>query len=298
MPYDSLLIYAYGGPESMNEVPDFIRSVTGGRVSAERLAEVQTHYAHFSGVSPMNGAIREFMRLWRTERPEIPVYFGACFAEPGLEKTLRQMVSDGRRNALVLIPAPFVGYQTAYHEKLASVRAGMDFCPELTFIPPFSEDPFFLMAQDLAITETLLDSFGKKVPMRPVLLFSVHSLPVSLAQRSGYEAAVRKAFEAVKARFPSVDSYLAWQSAAPGPEPWLEPKTTEMIREIAAKYGPGTRLLLIPFGFPFENMEVVYDLDVESRTLAESLGLKVHRVPTVGLRPEFRAMVFSPIRKI
>ena len=69
MPYDSLLIYAYGGPESMNEVPDFIRSVTGGRVSAERLAEVQAHYAHFGGVSPMNGAIREFMRLWRAERP-------------------------------------------------------------------------------------------------------------------------------------------------------------------------------------------------------------------------------------
>lgn len=292
MPYDSLLIYAYGGPESMAEVPDFIRSVTGGRVSAERLAEVQAHYAHFGGVSPMNGAIREFMRFWRAEYPKIPVYFGACFAKPGLEKTLRQMVSDGRRNALVLIPAPFVGYQTAYHEKLAAVRAGMDFCPELTFIPPFSEDPFFLMAQDLAITETLLDSLGKKIPMRPVLLFSVHSLPVSLAQRSGYEAAVRKAFEAVKARFPSVDSFLAWQSAAPGPVPWLEPKTTETIQEIAAHYGPGTRLLLIPFGFPFENMEVVYDLDVESRTLAESLGLTVHRVPTIGLMPEFRTMVF------
>ena len=128
--------------------------------------------------------------------------------------------------------------------------------------------------------------------MRPVLLFSVHSLPVSLAQKSGYEAAVRKAFEAIKKSFPSVDSYLAWQSAAPGPVPWLEPKTTEMIREIAAKYGPRTRLLLIPFGFPFENMEVVYDLDVESRTLAESLGLTVHRVPTIGLRPEFRSMVF------
>ena len=281
MPYDSLLIYAYGGPESMAEVPDFIRSVTGGRVSAERLAEVQAHYAHFGGVSPMNGAIRKFMGLWRNNFRKIPVYFGACFAEPGIEKTLRQMVSDGRRNALVLIPAPFVGYQTAYHEKLAAVRAGMDFCPELTFIPPFSEDPFFLMAQDLAITETLLDSLGKKAPMRPVLLFSV-----------------RKAFEAVKARFPSVDSYLAWQSAAPGPIPWLEPKTAEVIREIAAQYGPGTRVLLIPFGFPFENMEVVYDLDVESRTLAESLGLKVHRVPTIGLRPEFRAMVFSQIRKI
>ena len=291
MPYDSLLIYAYGGPESMAEVPDFIRSVTGGRVSAERLAEVQAHYAHFGGVSPMNGAIRKFMGLWRNNFRKIPVYFGACFAEPGLEKTLRQMVSDGRRNTLVLIPAPFVGYQAAYHEKLAAVRAGMDFCPELTFIPPFSEDPFFLMAQHLAITETLLDSLGKKVPMRPVLLFSVHSLPVSLAQRSGYEAAVRTAFEAVKARFPSVDSFLAWQSAAPGPVPWLEPKTTVTIQEIAAKYGPGTRLLLIPFGFPFENMEVVYDLDVEAWTLAKSLGLKVYRVPTVGLRPEFRAMV-------
>ena len=305
MPYDSLLIYAYGGPESMTEVPDFIRSVTGGRVSAERLAEVQAHYAHFGGVSPMNGAIREFMRLWRAENPEIPVYFGACFAEPGIEKTLRQMVSDGRRNTLVLIPAPFVGYQAAYHEKLASVRAGMDFCPELTFIPPFSEDPLFLKAQEKVISAgmTLPVSFqeslpsvkndaGSVVPVKTVLLFSVHSLPVSLAQRSGYEAAVRTAFEAVKGRFPEVDSFLAWQSAAPGPVPWLEPKTTETIQEIAAHYGPETRLLLIPFGFPFENMEVAYDLDTEARTFAESLRLEFLRVPTIGLMPEFRTMVF------
>ena len=308
MPYDSLLIYAYGGPESMTEVPDFIRSVTGGRVSPERLAEVQAHYAHFGGVSPMNGAIRKFMGLWRNNFRKIPVYFGACFAEPGIEKTLRQMVSDGRRNALVLIPAPFVGYQAAYHEKLAAVRGGMEFCPELTFIPPFSEDRLFLKAQGLAIAETLWEVFWEEFKEafeealgealnegasdQTVLLFSVHSLPVSLAQRSGYEAAVRTAFEAVKASCPSLDSFLAWQSAAPGPVPWLEPKTSEMIREIAAKYGPGTRVLLIPFGFPFENMEVVYDLDVEARTLAESLGLTVHRVPTIGWRPEFRAMFF------
>ena len=78
---------------------------------------------------------------------------------------------------------------------------------------------------------------------------------------------------------------------------FLEPKTTETIREIAAKYGSGTRLLLIPFGFPFENMEVVYDLDVESRTLAESLGLTVRRVPTIGLRMGFRSMILRSFFK-
>jgi len=301
MPYDSLLIYAYGGPESMAEVPDFIRNVTNGLVTPERLAEVLSHYALFGGVSPMNGAIREFMRLWEAEHSEIPVYFGARFTEPALEGTLRQMISEGRKNTLVLIPAPFVGYQTAYHEKLAEVCARLDSCPNLTFIPPFSADPLFLAAQERAISETLSgtmlpasfqksDETGSSVP-ETVLLFSVHSLPVPLARRSGYEAAVQTAFEAVKERFPEAEAFLAWQSAASGPVPWLEPKTTDVAREIVAKFGTGTRVLLIPFGFPFENMEVAYDLDTESQNLAESLGLTVLRVPTIGLREEFREMI-------
>lgn len=295
--FDSLLIYAYGGPESMEDVEPFLRNIAQGkRISEERMAEVLAHYALFDGRSPMNGTIREFMRLWAENVPEVPVFFGCRYAKPALKETLRQMVEEGKRRPLVFIPSPFGGYLTTYLEKWTQVRdelseeLGEDVFSEAQFFPPFSENAHFLDAAEAVISETL-ESLPAEQQTEAVLLFSVHSLPTALARRNGYEAEVLAAVKTLEARFPQNRVILGWQSASAAPIPWLEPSTLDVIQKITA---PGTSrppLLLIPLGFPFENMEVVYDLDVEARGSAESLGFPVLRVPTVGLRAEIRVML-------
>ncbi|MBO5437269.1 MAG: ferrochelatase, partial [Thermoguttaceae bacterium] len=160
--FDSLLIYAYGGPESMEDVEPFLRNIAQGkRISEKRMAEVLAHYALFDGRSPMNGTIRKFMRLWAENVPEVPVFFGCRYAKPALKETLRQMAEEGKRRPLVFIPSPFGGYLTTYLEKWTQVRdelseeLGEDVFSEAQFFPPFSENAHFLDAAEAVISETL-----------------------------------------------------------------------------------------------------------------------------------------------
>ncbi|MBE6427621.1 MAG: hypothetical protein E7028_03390 [Planctomycetaceae bacterium] len=367
--FDSLLIYAYGGPESMGEVPDFLASVAHGKqITRERLNEVLAHYGHFDGVSPMNGSIRKFMTRWRESVPEIPVYFGCrhAIAAP-LKETVRQMILDGRKRVLVFIPAPFNGYRETYLERLAEVRnellleissacsCSMDYpmdngsgsgrghdsaasagaergkrscfpaeavLPEFEIFPAFSTDARFLRAQEKVISAAL-EQLPESCRKKAVLVCSVHSLPIPAARKSGYDKEAEETVHMLRKRFPENKVILAWQSASTSRVPWLRPDVLESLREIGAEWSKNSGgnadetvgmnsgssvneggearedcrypVLLIPLGFPFSNMEVAYDLEVEGRNLAKELGLFPISVPTIEKEAEFIEMIRSGI---
>ncbi|NNM66495.1 MAG: ferrochelatase, partial [Spirochaetales bacterium] len=46
-----------------------------------------------------------------------------------------------------------------------------------------------------------------------------------------------------------------------------------------------TGVVIVPLGFLSDHVEVLYDLDVEARSRAAELGLKLERVGTVGTHP-------------
>lgn len=296
--YDSLLIYAYGGPEKMEDVAPFLQSVAHGKpIPPSRLAAVEAHYALFNGRSPMNGAIRKFMTQWEKSVPEIPVYYGTRHTQPTLKNALETLIADGRKTSLVFTPTPFGGYLGTYFEKLAEVQKELEAegktCPKLDFIPPFSKNPRFLSVLERSVHETLEKLGDVATQKNAKLLFSVHSLPITVARQGGYETEARTAFSEISARFPENELFLVWQSASASPIPWLEPKITDEIPRIASVSEENGNFVLIPFGFPFENMEVVYDLDVEATQLAQNLNWHTHRVPTVAHYAEFQEMILE-----
>src|SRR5690606_40262296 len=84
---------------------------------------------------------------------------------------------------------------------------------------------------------------------------------------------------------------LVYQSRSGPPHvPWLEPDVLDALRAIAARE-PGASVALAPFGFVADHMEVVWDLDVEARDVAESLGLRMVRARTANAHPRFVRMV-------
>lgn len=55
VPYDSLLVVSFGGPEGPDDVLPFLENVLRGRnVPRERMLEVAEHYQAFGGKSPIN----------------------------------------------------------------------------------------------------------------------------------------------------------------------------------------------------------------------------------------------------
>src|SRR6186997_2825472 len=98
--YDAFLLVSFGGPEGPDDVMPFLRNVTRGRgVPEERLAAVAEHYAHFGGVSPINGQCRELLAAidedLRAHGLDLPTFWGNRNWRPLLADTLAEMRDAG-----------------------------------------------------------------------------------------------------------------------------------------------------------------------------------------------------------
>lgn len=113
---------------------------------------------------------------------------------------------------------------------------------------------------------------------KTAVLFSAHSIPVKL-HNSGdpYKGEVEKSYELIRNRLKtSVKCALGWQSAF-GPAQWLEPDSTDVVDSLSeAGY---VTLVVVPLGFVAENIETLWDIEIDLREHAEQAGIPVfHRV--------------------
>ena len=73
----------------------------------------------------------------------------------------------------------------------------------------------------------------------------------------------------------------------------MEPDIIDVLDE-NARTGK-KNVVVVPVGFICDHVEVLYDLDFESKEHAESLGLNFFRVPTVGTHPSFIHMLADSV---
>ena len=78
---------------------------------------------------------------------------------------------------------------------------------------------------------------------------------------------------------------FCFQSAGRSPEPWLGPQIEDVIVELAQ--AGEKRLLVVPIGFVCDHVEVLYDIDIESRQLAEAHGARLERSESLNASPAF-----------
>lgn len=295
--FDALLVLSFGGPEGMADVIPFLENVTRGRnIPAARLAEVAEHYYHFGGVSPINAQNRALIAALDAELHEhgidLPIYFGNRNWDPYLTDTLAQMRADGVRSVLVFVTSAYSSYSGCrqYREDVTRAVEELD-AGDMTFdkIRVFYNHPGFIepMARDLRAALAAIPA--DQLPATDVI-FTAHSVPVSMASGSAYEKQLREASRLV-AELGGAERYqLAWQSRSGPPQvPWLEPDILDVLNERAQA---GTRhVILAPVGFVSDHLEVLFDLDHEAKELAEALGMSFVRLPSVGVDPLFIAMI-------
>ncbi len=76
---------------------------------------------------------------------------------------------------------------------------------------------------------------------------------------------------------------IAWQSAGRTADPWWGPPVEDVIEQIAEQ---GHRAVLVcSAGFVADHLEILYDLDIEARGIAESAGLRLRSHPHAECRP-------------
>jgi ferrochelatase len=292
LPYDSVLVLSFGGPEKHEDVIPFLENVLRGKnVPRERMMEVAEHYYHFDGKSPINNLNRELIAALKQELsehgPDLPVYWGNRNWAPFLADTLREMRVDGRKRALAYVTSAFSSYSGCrqYREDIAKAQAevGAD-APEVDKIRVFYNHPLFI--------ETVAEQVGAAFAQLPdaELLFTAHSIPLTMADSSDYNRQLLESCRLVAEKLGKTDWRLVYQSrsGAPG-QPWLEPDVNDTIRALHQEGGKS--LVLSPIGFTSCHMEVLYDLDTESRQLCGELGIAMARAATPGAHPKFIAMI-------
>jgi ferrochelatase len=311
MSYDAFLLVSFGGPEGPDDVMPFLRNVTRGRgIPQDRLAEVAGHYAHFDGVSPINGQCRELLAAVEKEFAAsgiaLPLYWGNRNWDPFLSETLRQMRTDGVRRALAFVTSAYGSYSSCrqYLDDIERARAQAGAgAPVVDKIRHYHDHPGHIAAH--------ADGVRAAVASLPAhrhgstrLVFTAHSIPTSMAESSGpgggtdrYVTQLREVASLVAAQAaPDLRWSLAYQSrSGPPTMPWLEPDINAHLHALAAQ--DVGAVVCSPIGFISDHLEVVWDLDIQAAGTAGELGLDFARAATGGTHPAFVSMIGELVRE-
>lgn len=277
----------------------FLDNVTRGRgVPAERLREVAEQYlATTGGVSPINAQNRALIEALTDELdahgPHLPVYWGNRNWHPFLTDTVRRMAADGVGRALAFVTSAYSSYSGCrqYREDIEAARAAVgDTAPEIDKIRQFWNHPGFVEPFREGVHKALVE-LGDERRARARLVFTAHSLPVSMAETSDYQTQLADAVALVAGEVaPTLPRDLVWQSRSGPPQvPWLEPDIGDHLRNLAEE-GVDT-VVVVPIGFVSDHQEVIFDLDTQAREIADEVGVTMVRVPTPGTDNRFVSMV-------
>ncbi len=291
--YDALIVVSFGGPEKPDDVMPFLENVTRGRgIPRERLLGVAEHYYHFGGRSPINdqnrALIASLRELFDAEGPNIPIYWGNRNWHPMLPDTVRQMKADGIRRAAAFITSAFGSYSGCkqYKEDIERATAEVEGAPEIIPLAQFWDRDGFLDAQ----AERIRDAFAQFEGVTPHLVFTAHSVPVSMASTGPYVDQLNQACAGIAGALGTSDYRLVYQSrSGPPTQPWLEPDVLDYLRELSET--GRNDVVIAPVGFISDHMEVLYDLDTEAADLCKELGMKMVRAGTVGVHPKFVRLI-------
>ena len=303
-PYDAVLLVSFGGPEGPEQVMPFLQNVTRGRnVPEERLREVAEHYYRFGGVSPINQQCRRLLAALRERMSarglELPLYWGNRNWHPLLPDTVAQMTADGVRRALAFVTSAYSSYSSCrqYLDDLEQAhRAVGEQAPRIDKIRPFYNHPRFVEVMALRTREALA-----RLPRPPEeaatrVVFTAHSLPLSMARQCPYAEQLHQVCTWVAQAVPVEHWDLVYQSRSGPPQvPWLEPDVLDHLRRLPES--GVQQVVLVPVGFVSDHMEVIYDLDVEAAELCQQLGLAVARAATPGVHPVFVEMIVDLIEE-
>jgi ferrochelatase len=123
------------------------------------------------------------------------------------------------------------------------------------------------------------------------VVYTAHSIPVSMANTSDYVRQLEEVKRLISERLGVTNDVLVYQSRSGTPgQPWLEPDILDHLPSVKTNR-LASAVVLAPIGFISDHMEVLYDLDIEARRLCDSLALPMVRAKTVGVHPKFIGMI-------
>jgi len=282
-----ILVMAYGGPNSLEEVEPYLLDVRGNRpTSQEIIHEVRERYRQIGGRSPIlertcdqANALEEALN----ERGQnFKVFVGMRHWHPFIDQALAEMPAAGIKKVVGLVMAPHYSRLSigAYFKKIQAAGSSLEIAP----VERWHLLPGYLDALAGRV-QSALQRFPADVRDKVPVIFTAHSLPERILEWNDPYADELNATVVELAKRLGANPYeFAFQSAAISNDPWLGPDAGEVIQRLASE--GRKHVLIAPIGFVCEHVEVLFDVDIVYKGQAESLGMQLERIEMLNTAPQ------------
>ncbi len=286
-----VLVMAYGAPTSLDEIPGYLADIRAGRTTpAAVIEEITESYRTIGGSSPLLEVSRAQVAALADRLGDgFRCYLGMRHWSPWIEEVVGDMVDDGITHAVGLVLAPHFSalsvarYQQKVADGLVLSRGRIDFEQVSSY-----HDAPGLVSAFAARVEDGLSRWPEDERDRVHVVFTAHSLPERvLADGDPYDTQCRETARLVaeRAGLPEGGWSWAYQSAGRTPEPWAGPDLGDHLEALAAD---GKRdVVVVPVGFVSDHVEILFDVDVKARRVAERLGMRLERPPALNDDAQF-----------
>jgi ferrochelatase len=301
----AVLLLAHGTPNTVDEIPEYLRNVVSGRPMPQAvIEEIQHRYSLIGeprGHSPLTDLTMEQARLLAEALGgSVPVYVGMRNWRPYIADVVKEMRADGVEEAAVICLAPQNSRTSVglYRRAVLAEAGGM----RVDFLEGWAQEP--LLAEAFAERlRVVVAEMGEPAPV----LFTAHSVPCRTVQtpaanpgqpifwpagRPGsaegtpdpYAVEAKATAQLVAALIPEIPAwYFAFQSQGASGGPWIGPSVQETLDALAA--GGAKAVIVQPIGFLCDHVEILYDIDIDFKNHAAKLGMRLERPESLNGSP-------------
>lgn len=288
----AILLLAHGTPDSLDEIPEYLRNVTGGRPLPDHVVEEIRHRYSLIGSSPLTRLTLQQGRNLAAHLG-IPVYVGMRNWKPYIADALHAMRADGITQFAAICLAPQNSRTSVglYKRAVAAEAADMHF----DFTEGWHDHP--LLAEAFAERLRAVYTPGTTV------LFTAHSVPCRTIQTTAdaapdpyaIDAKHTAALVAAKLGLDPGNWFFAFQSQGVSGGPWIGPTVEDTLT--ALRQQDVTRIILQPIGFLCDHVEILYDIDIAFREFASGLGMELIRPESLNDSASLTAALADLSRK-
>ena len=309
-----VLVMAYGTASGPDDVERYYADIRGGRApSPEHMRELLDRYAAIGNRFPLLEITGEQARgledeLNRSEPGAFRSYLGMKHSPPFIAEALERMRHDGIERAIGIVMAPHWSDMSVetYVERVRS-EVG-DGTPSFVFVRSYHDHPAFVAF----LAGRVAHALGQLMPAEregATVIFSAHSLPVRTVEDGSqrclrctacedscrYRDGLLETADLVARELGLARHVIAWQSAGRTDDPWWGPPIEDVIADLGSTGSPA--VVVCSAGFVSDHLEILYDLDVEAREIAERAGMRFVRTEMPNADPAFVRLLADVVRE-
>ncbi|AXC12950.1 Ferrochelatase, protoheme ferro-lyase [Acidisarcina polymorpha] len=304
----AILLLAHGTPETLDDIPAYLRNVVSGRPMPDHVVAEIRHRYSLIGKSPLT-ELTMLQGQLLSEKLGLPVYVGMRNWKPYIADVVRQMRTDGVTAAAVICLAP-QNSRTSVGLYRRAVFAEAGGALDLDFVEGWADHPQLVKAfaeRLVPLRQQLAQETGATVPV----LFTAHSVPCRTIQTPQAPTSPTAPAERDKILWPPnnaglpdpypVDAkttarlvaeqagmdesqwFFAFQSQGQSGGPWIGPTVEDTLTSLSSQ---GCKAIILQtIGFLCDHVEILYDIDISFRQFAAGLGMRLERTESLNGSP-------------